>query len=161
MSSNVVNQMAFLRTSRDFPVENLQVLGVELNKMYLDVANTVNTRTISLFPTTTPAQTGEGWFVGGGNSRQQGFRRVYPFTSGTLTFAHGITTSQISAFTRIYGTFVDGSGVWYPLPYVDVTAANNQVNLIVNTTNIVITLGAGSPPTLTSGYVVLEWIVNS
>lgn len=160
MSSNVVNQVPYLRTSRDFPQE-AQPLSLELNKAYIDIANVVNNRIIGLFPTSQPGVTGESWFIGGGNSKQQTLRRVYPFTSSNLTIAHGITTSQISGFTRIYGTFVDGSGVWYPLPYVDVLNVTNQVNLIVNTTNIVITLGAGSPPSLANGYVVLEWLANT
>jgi hypothetical protein len=157
--SSKTTQVPYLRTSRDFPQDSLQ-LSEELNKMYLDVANTVNNRTIGIFPTTQPAVTGETWFLGGATSKRQGQRRVYPFTSSSLTIAHGITTSQISGFTAIYGTFVDGSGSWYPLPYIDVTAVGNQVNLIVNATNIVITLGAGSPPSLANGFVVLEWLAN-
>lgn len=160
MSSNTVNQVPFLRTSRDFPQE-AQPLSLELNKAYIDIANVVNARTIGLFPSSQPGINGESWFVAGSNQKQQGLRRVYPFISSSLTIAHGINTSQISGFIRVFGTFVDGSGVWYPLPYVDVLNVTNQVNIIVNTTNIVITLGAGAPPTLASGYVVLEWLANS
>lgn len=160
MSSSTVNQVPYLRTSRDFPTDNPQALGVELNKWCIDVSQTVNNRTIGIFPTSQPAVTGETWFLGGSTSKRQGFRRVYPFSSGSLTIAHGIVTTQITGFTAIYGTFVDGSGNFYPLPYVDATAANNQIALQVTATNIVITLGGGSPPTLASGYVVLEWLAN-
>lgn len=158
-SSNVVNQVPYLRTSRDFPQDS-QPLSVELNKAYIDIANTVNARTIGLFSTNQPAITGETWFVGGGAQKQQGLRRVYPFTSAGLTIPHGINLSQISGFIRIFGTFVDAGGIWYPLPYIDTVSATNQVNIIVNTTNIVITKGAGAPPTLASGWVVLEWLAN-
>lgn len=153
--------MPFLRTSRDFPVENLQALGLELNKMYIDIANVVNARTIGVFPVSSQAISGETWFTTGSSKKQQGLRRVYPFTSSSLTIAHGINTSQISGFIRIFGTFVDGSGVYYPLPYIDTVSASNQVNIIVNTTNIVITLGGGSPPSLVSGFCVLEWLSNT
>ena len=36
MSSNIVNQVAYLRTSREFPDE-LHQLSVEVNKMYVDM----------------------------------------------------------------------------------------------------------------------------
>jgi hypothetical protein len=159
MSSNTVNQVPYLRTSRDFPQE-AQPLSLELNKAYIDIANSVNARTIGLFPSSNAGITGEAWFVAGSNQKQQSLRRVYPFTASMLIFPHQINLSEISGFVRIFGTFVDSGGSWYPLAYVDVVAASNQVNLIVNTTNIVITLGGGSPPSLMRGYVVLEWLAN-
>jgi len=154
MSSNVVNQVAYLRTTREFP-EEIHQLAVEINKAYVDTADAVNSRTISIFPTTRPAINGENWFITA-NRRQQGFRQIYPFTAaGNIT--HGINVANIYGFTKIYGTFTDGTN-WYPLPYVDVIAANNQVSIYVNNTNIVITQGAGAPPAITKGLVVLEWI---
>jgi hypothetical protein len=156
MASNVVNQVAFLRTSREFP-EELHQLTVEINKAYVDTALAVNNRTISLFNINRPAINGESWFIMN-NQRQQGSRQVYTFGSivAATNIPHGLTTGPLF-FTRIYGTFTDGTN-WYPLPYVDVTAADNQVNIVVNPTNIVVTPGAGTPPTISSGMVVLEWI---
>lgn len=156
MSSNIVNQMPFLRTSRNFPIE-AQPLAVEVNKSYVDIANFVNARTIGIFPSNKPAMTGESWFLK--NQRQQGFRQAYQFTGSSLSISHGINIGNIYAFTRIYGTFTDGTN-WYPLPYVDIAAANNQIKIVVTSTQIVITKGAGSPPTISSGIVVLEWIAN-
>ncbi len=69
LGSNFVNQTAFLRTSREFPVE-AELLTVELNKAYIDTANNVNARTIGLFPSTRPAQGGESWFITA-NQKQQ------------------------------------------------------------------------------------------
>lgn len=154
MTSNVANQVAYLRTSREFP-EDIKQLTVELNKSYIDTSNAVNARTIGLFPTNVSAITGESWLITG-NRRQQTIRRVYTFTAyGSIS--HGINLSNTQGFTRIYGTFTDGS-VWYPLPYVNVTNVNNQVSVTVTSSNIVITGGGGSPPSVTSGYVVLEWL---
>ena len=151
--NNVVNQIAFLRTSREFP-EDLHQLAVENNKAYVDVANAVNTRTIGIFPVNQPAINGESWFLT--NQRQQGLRQVYRFTSAT-SIPHGLNLTNIFAFTKIYGTFTNGTN-WYPLPYVDVVNADNQINVIVTPTNIVITAGAGASPSITSGLVVLEWL---
>jgi len=153
---NIVNQAPYLRTSRDFPEEAHQ-LSVELTRSYIDIAARVNDRIIGIFPTNRPAVTGESWYTAG-QQRSQTLRQVYLVT-GAGSIVHGINTSNIGGFTRIYGTFTNGTN-WYPLPYVDVTAANNQVNIVVTATNIVITVGGGSPPSVVSGFVVLEWLSN-
>lgn len=153
MTTNIANQVAFLRTSRAFP-EQAQPLSVELDKAYIDTANAMNVRTIGLFPTNSAAQTGETWFVT--PTRQEGFRQLYTFTAAG-NIAHGLDLNLIGGFTKIYGTFTNGTN-WYPLPYVDVSSSTNQVNVIVTPTNITITAGGGSPPSITSGFVVLEWI---
>lgn len=155
MSSNNSIQNSFLRTTRDFP-EDLHALSQEIDRTYVDVANAVNLRTIGIFPTKKPIMTGEGWFINA--QRRQGLRQIYTFTAAG-SIPHGINTANIYAFTKIYGTFTDGS-IWYPLPYVNVVNANNQVSITVTSSNIVITAGAGAPPVITSGYVVLEWIAN-
>jgi hypothetical protein len=154
MSGPVINQVPYLRTTRNFPEES-QPLSVELNRSYVDIASKINERTIGLFPTNRPAITGEKWFYNA-NQQQQSIRQIYTFTSAG-NIPHGINLSQIAAFTRIYGTFTNGTN-WYPLPYVDVISATNQVNIIVDPTNIVITAGAGAPPAITNGFVVLEWL---
>lgn len=154
MSVNVVNKNSYLRTTREFP-EEAELLSVEIDRAYIDVASAVNDRTIGIFTSNVPSVTGESWYVTQ-NRRQQTLRQAYAVT-GTGNIAHGINTSQIIGFTRIYGTFTDGT-VWYTLPYVDEAAANNQIKITVTSTNIVITAGAGTPPTVSSGYVVLEWL---
>ena len=63
MSQNVSNQVAFLRTTRNFPLDDPQQLSVEINRSYVDIANAVNTRTIGIFPTNMAAQGGESWFL--------------------------------------------------------------------------------------------------
>jgi hypothetical protein len=156
MTTNTSVNAPYLRTSRSFP-EDAQQLTRELEKSYIDIAQNVNHRTIGIFPTNKSIVNGEQWFIKGG--KQQGSRQIYTFTApGNIP--HGINISLIYGFTKIYGTFVDAAGIWYPLPYVDVVSATNQVNVIVNATNIVITAGAGAPPTIASGFCVLEWISN-
>src|SRR5689334_1521146 len=129
------SQGPYIRTSRHFP-QDPQPLVVELNRSYVDIANHINQRTIGIFATKLAIVTGESWYVSGQN-RQQSLRLVYTF-AGAGNIPHGLNLAQISSFTRIYGTFTDGT-IWYPLPYVDVVAANNQVSIVVNATNIVVT----------------------
>lgn len=151
------NNVAFLRTSREFP-EDIKQLTVEVNRSYVDIANTVNNRTISIFTVNRNALTGENWFITQ-NRRQQGFRQVYQWSDTNLTIPHGINLSSLTNFVRIWGTFFDGTN-WWTLPYVDLTNVNNQINVKVNANNIVITKGAGTPPACQNGLVILEWISN-
>jgi len=154
--SSTINQVSYLRSTRNFPSDS-NLLSIELSKAYLDIAQSVNKRVIGLFPTNRSAITGEQWFLA--TRKQQGERQVYQFT-GAGSVPHNLKFANIFGFVRIYGTFTDGTK-WYPLPYVDTTNANNQVSLVVTSANIVITGGGGvGQPTITSGTVVLEWLVN-
>lgn len=156
MSTNIVNQVAYLKTSRVFPEESHQ-LSVEINKCYVDIANAVNARTIGIFPVNRPAITGESWFLTG--QRQQTLRQVYSFGAippGTnFTIPHGI--KNIVQFTAIYGTCVTTTVDYRPLPYIDPITLTTGVALLVNTTDIRIVTGATAVP-ITQGVVILEWL---
>lgn len=152
-------QSPYLPKQRNFPNDSSQALGVELDKAYIDIALRVNDRTIGTFGIVAPVITGEQWYLKGQSRKQQTLRQVYIFTSAT-SIPHGVNTNQISGFTRIYGTFTDGE-IWYPLPYVDVVDVTNQINIMVTNDNIVISAGAGSPPDIMTGFVVLEWLSTS
>lgn len=153
--NNVVNQVAYLRTSREFPEES-EKLVVELTKSYIDIANNVNVRTIGIFTVNRPAIGGEQWFITK-NQKQQNLRQVYKFDDSNLIITHGINLSSLTNFVRIWGTFFDGTN-WQTLPYVDVLAVNNQINVKVNATQIIVTKGAGAPPAIQNGLIILEWI---
>lgn len=148
-----MNQVAYLRTSRQFPPE-LEGLTVEVDKAYIDTANAINNRIISIFPTTRPAINGESWFITQ-NQKQQGFRQVYTFTT-TANIAHGIDVTRISRFVRNWGEYTDGTN-WYGLIHGSNVAIPGQITFYVSPTNIVFLVGAGAPA-LTSGIIVLEWI---
>ncbi len=159
--NNVVNQVAYLRTTRNFP-EEIKQLSVELNKSYVDIANCINARTIGIFPTTRPAITGESWFIDN-NQRQQTFRQIYSFgaiSAGTeLDIPHGITS--FTGFTNIYGVVTTTAPDYRPLPYVDPSTLTTGMALLVGTVagvpSIRIVLGATAVP-VSSGIVVLEWL---
>lgn len=153
MSTNVVNQMPYLRTSREYPPD-LDKLIIEIDKTNVDTANAVNNRTISIFPTVRPAINGESWFLIG-NQKQQGFRQVYPFTT-TGNIPHGIQFNKISRFVRTFGEYTDGTN-WYGLIAGSNVAIVGQVSFYVTPTNIVFVVGGGAPA-VTNGAVVLEWL---
>lgn len=156
MSANIANQVAFLRTSREFPQDDVNQLSLELSKSYIDIANTVNVRIIGIFPKNKPAVTGESWFLT--TSKQQTLRQVYSFTS-TTSIPHGINISQIDRFTSTYGNYTDGTN-WYGLISGTSVAIAGQILFYITATNIVFVVGAGAPA-LTKGNIVLTWLSNS
>jgi hypothetical protein len=153
MSSNVVNQTPFLRTSRNFP-EEIGQFTVEVNKAYVDTANAVNNRTISLFPSDRPAINGESWFLTG-NLRQQGFRQIYQFAT-TVPILHRIMITTPAQFVRGFGSYTDGINT-YGLIWGSTVAIAGQISFFISPTSIVFVIGAGAPVP-TTGVVILEWL---
>lgn len=157
MSSNLpINKAPYLRTSRDFPT-HANELSEEIGKSYIDISNAVNDRTIGIYSTNRPVITGNSWFLNS-SQKNQTLRQIYTFASAS-SVPHGIKPQDVNSFIHIYGTFTDGTN-WYPLPHVDTTSITNQVSIQITSENIVITAGAGAP-TITNGYVVLEWLTFS
>jgi hypothetical protein len=154
MSANVTNQIAFLRTSRNFP-EDLKQLTVEVNRSYVDIANKVNSRVIGIFTQNVASINGEEWFINTANQKQQGFRRVFPLTSTANPIPHGINIST-SPVVKAYGSFTDGTN-YYGLLYASSTAIAGQLSFYLSGANINFLSGAGAP-TLTSGTIVIEWL---
>lgn len=153
--------MTFVPTYRQFPVKDPENLEKQLVNFHLQSNSAINQRTIGTFPLHVTGQTdfgpnGELWFpLSGSTKPRNGFRLVVQVSDSALTVAHNI--SQINQLTRLYGAFYDGTA-WWPLPYVDVTAANNQINVKVTSTNVVVTKGGGAPPSIASGVVVVEFL---
>lgn len=153
MSSNVVNQVPFLRTSREFP-EDQKKLIIQLNKSWVDLANGVNTRIIGLFPTNRPAITGESWFLNS-NQRQQTLREVFTFTS-TISITHEIQITDPNQFTRCWGSYTDGTKS-YGIIWGTSVAIVGQISFYVTATQIVFLVGAGAP-SISIGRITLEWL---
>jgi len=153
MTSNVVNSVPFLRTSRNFP-EELHQLTVEINKSYVDIANTVNVRTIGLFPTNRPAITGECYFLVK-NQRQQTLRQVYTFTT-TAAIDHNIPVNDPNQFTSCFGSYTDGTNS-YGIIWGTTVAIAGQISFYVTATQIVFLVG-GAAPSISSGRIILTWL---
>lgn len=153
MSTNITNQISFLRTSRNF-TKDIDSLTQELSKTYLDIASAVNSRTIGIFSTNVPSITGESWFINR-NQRQQSLRQAYLFTSNA-PIAHGLNYQSIERFVRGFGSFTDGVN-WYGLIFSTNVPIVGQFSFYVSPTQIVFQ-GA---PAIVKGTVVLEWLSNA
>jgi len=159
MVTNTINQLRapFLESTRDFPEDPKEMSSV-LNRVYVDIANQVNIRTISVYPQNKPISTGETWYLAN-NKRYQSYRQIYTFTSlnvGDNLIPHNI--QNIVQFTKIYGTLVSSVTPFYrPLPYLDVVTLTNGFSISVDNTNIHIVRGATASPT-TNGIIVLEFL---
>lgn len=151
--SSIVNPNAFLVTVRQFPKE-IDELALQTNIAYIDVAQAINNRLTSIYPTSGTAITGGKYYIST-KQVQSEFRRVYSFTS-TANIAHHINLSNIGRFSAMYGTFTDDTS-WYGLIAGTPTAIAGQISFYVTSSDIVFVIGAGAPA-LTLGTIVLSWI---
>ena len=156
MTISILNPSPYLRTSRSFPQE-APLLSVQLTKAYIDIAQTINARTIGLFATTSPQINGESWFIVE-NQRQQGFRQLFTFTAAG-NVAHGLNFANLTQFTKCSGSYTDGTN-WYGAIFGTSVAIAGQVSFYITSMDIVILSGAGAPA-ITSGTIVLEWLSNA
>lgn len=156
MNTAQYNRSPFLQSQRDFS-DKVNTLSNDIFRAYVDIAQKVNQRVIGTYTSNRPSITGESWFLSSIPLQSQ--RQMFPITTAT-SYPHGLDLTQIVGFTKIYGTATDGTS-WYPLPYVDASSATDQIQIVVTSTDIVLTAGGGSPPSITEGYVVLEWLART
>jgi len=153
-----------------------------LTDYLLRAAEAINARELSQFQDASLDAAGENisetisgqqWFTPGDPNRfRYGSRTVVNLTNGLLNHgaglatqsqAHGITTTENTRFTRIWGAATDPGATTltqaFPLPYVDVDALANGIEITVDATNVNLRYGADYSA-FTEAYVVLEWVEN-
>lgn len=153
MTVNITNQSPYLRNSREFSGD-LDAVTIELDKMYIDVAQFVNLRTIGIFPTNKYAFTGESWFINS-NKKQQTLRQTYTFTT-TGSINTGLTT--LPTISRAFGSYTDGTGAQYGLIFGSETAIAGNLSFYLLQTGNVVTIEIIGAHAVTSGIVVIEWL---
>lgn len=165
MTISISTQAPFLRTSRKFP-QDLNILEKELTNMYLDIAFAVNARIIGNY-TNVASLTGSIWntsstAMGTGTFKISTYRQVYNFgtvaPNATLRIAHGITT--LAQFTSITGTCITNFPDYRPIPFADPSVATGNIALLCNNSQVIVINGS-TAPTINSGIIVLEWLVQS
>lgn len=153
---NFLQQSPYLREQRKFPYGDVRELANQSDHAYIDIAQKMNAREIGLYATGFQIVNGQGWYLNGGNLKQQALRQVYQFTvAGNIP--HGLNWASVSFISpNSYGTYTDGTN-WYGVIYASSTAIAGQVSFYVTPTNIVVLVDAGAPVP-TSGIINLEWV---
>lgn len=150
----------FLTPSTYFP-EDFEEFRVKFLEIYRNIANTTNVREISIYDLN-EFLTGQQWYTAGNPQiKRQTFRKAFNLgavAAGTkLNTLHGLT--GFTAFTAIYGTCVTDVVDYRPIPYASATAVDEQIEINVDATTLVISNGAAAP-NITSAIVVLEYLKN-
>jgi hypothetical protein len=146
-----VDDSPYIEDSKFFKEDSLIE---ELNDTYLEIASAVNDRTIGLYPSSVAAITGDKWYLGP-NNPQQTLRRIYKVSS-LAAITHELDTSQIDGFSRLFGTYTNGTN-WFGLIPGSSTSIAGNISFYITTTSIVFLAGAGAP-SISKGFVVLEWL---
>jgi hypothetical protein len=152
-TSSQTIQTTFVPTFKNYTLDNEQMQGV-LQSSHTEMANAVNNRTISTYDLV-EIQNGNQFFSDQPQKKRQAFRKVFQVSDANLTFNHNITGAVI--FYKISGGGTNGT-IFFPLPYVSTTLAN-QIQLDVTSTQVIVTKGGGAPA-ITSGIIVLEYLKN-
>ncbi len=164
-TSSTTIGVPYIITSRQFPTSDPKQLETELTKSYEDISYGVNARTIGMF-NKFQIVTGDQYYADNTSPMnpiqfRQGYRQLFAFTTiaagATLTITHGIT--GITELVHCYGNCVTVTPDFRPIPYSSVTAVNQQIELRVTATQIIISNGAGAP-NITSGTIILEYLLN-
>lgn len=161
MTFNPPNTLSpFLPNYQTFSQDASQFL-IQLTKIYTDIAKYLNIREIGIYELT-ETLTGQQWPTAGNPQQyRQSFRKVFFIGSiapGVLSLTpHGLT--NVTSYTRIYGTAVTNDPDSRSLPYPSAVALTNQIEMRIDATNIIILNGTTSP-TLLSSTVVLEYLKN-
>lgn len=160
MSTNIANISPYLQTTRKFPIDSPPKLETELSKMNLDVATAVNLRSIGIYDVVTTITGNQLYNLTTPLTKRQSQRKVYTFSSiaagATLVTAHGINLiTQLAC--PITGSVVTAIPDFRNIPHVSATLITDQIQVIVDATNITIINGA-TAPNITSGFVILEFL---
>jgi hypothetical protein len=154
------SESPYLSTYLNFPEEKGELSGT-LSRMYGNISYRLNNREIAIYDLS-ERTTGQKW-TDSANLQvpKETFRKIFEIgainTGVTSTTAHGLT--GVSSYTKIAGTAITDTPDNRPIPYADVTAVTDQIEITVNGTNIIIVNGA-TAPNITSAIVILEYLKN-
>ena len=170
MSSSNSIGAPYLPTSKSF-LGSLEDTQTELGKTYIEIARTINSRTIGIF-NTFQIVTGDQYFSNGvpgatsSNSTRQSYRQAYMLgsvaTGATTTIPHGI--NGLTQIVHLYGNCIatpsaTPNAIYRPLPFVDCTNVTYCTALYMDNSNIYVQNGAGADA-IVSGTIIVEYLLN-
>lgn len=147
---------SFVVETRFFHTNDPASLGVELNQMYRDLSQAINQRTVGIYATES-ALTGNKLY--GIQSRPMSTYRVLltatSIANGVTTIPHLITNLSDVLLLSLTGGASD-SPSFISLPYVNVGAPANGIQLSMDATNVYITTTTGDYASY-SALIVVEY----
>jgi hypothetical protein len=161
---------SFLPTTENFSADSEKSME-QLNSVYTDIAKQVNSKEIGRYEFTemlTGQQFADSTDI---QKRNLTYRKLFNFGAiapgATLLIPHGITNIPSAVnptgktiFTRIYGTYLDS--LWYqkPISYASNIGTQFQLDIKVDSTNIILVNGLAGTSSVVSGKIVLEYLKN-
>jgi hypothetical protein len=154
------SKTSFVETSTVFPEDQSQLL-IQLTSRDTTLAYAINIREIAQYETVELLNGQQFFTPGSAQAKRFGYRKVFllPATvaGATTNIAHGL--SGVTAYTHIYGCATTAVPDDRPIPYASATAVNQQIEVKILGTNIVVINGAAAP-NITGGFIVLEYLKN-
>ena len=161
MTFNPVNSLGpFLNSSTYFP-ENFEEFRIRFIELYSQIAQMVNVRDSGIY-NEREFLTSQTWSTSGDPLKPRyTYRKIFFIgaiaAGATSTTAHGLT--NVTTYTRIYGTAITAASDNRPIPYASATVVTDQIEINTDATNITIINGA-TAPNITSSIAVLEYLKN-
>jgi hypothetical protein len=145
---------------------NAEEMNLVLTDYFRYLINALNTREVAIFDEQ-EILTGQVWFNSSDRQKPRyGFRKVIDVgglndftTTSPQNTAHGISINANFVLTNIYGTATDPNTNFIPLPYVDMSGAGANIQLSMDSTNVILDSNADYSA-YTTAYVVLEYLKN-
>lgn len=165
------NPNNFIPESYIFPEDNFEEYDVKLREYLNNIAAAVNTKDSGLYDSE-EVVTGQQFLptfsttTAGNLNYRNVFRKVIDFgalpNATTKNVAHGISTTQDFSIVRLYATATDPGAstlqAAIPIPYVNVAAPADGVQLAMGATNVAITTTTANYTIYTRCFVVVEYI---
>ncbi len=165
------NPNSFIRENYIFPEDNFEEYDVKLRQYLNIMAAAVNTKDSGLY-TDEEIVTGQQFFPiystdnNSSLNYRNVFRKVIDFgalpDNTTKTVAHGITTTEDFSIVKIYGTATDPGATTLnlaiPLPFVSNVPPNDNVQLGMDDTDIIVITNSNTYIAFIRTFVVVEYI---
>lgn len=155
------------------PVSDNVPLDPESIPLYLNnhvrrVSDAVNSKSSGLYILQETGSFKQMYTVGDPQTRRDVYRYVMDLveenggslSAGSYSFAHNIDGLANGTPVMLSGAATDSAGIFFPLPHADATAANLNLQLTADSTNINLVVGAGVANALEQAYVVFEYTKN-
>lgn len=165
------NPNNFLPENYIFPEDNDEEYDVKLRQYLNTMASAVNTKDSGLY-TNEEVITGQKFLPTFGTTTSSSlnyrdvYRKVIDFgalpNASSKGVAHGITTTQNFSVVKLYATATDPGASTLnsaiSIPYVNVIAPNDDVELQMGATTVQITTNSANFTVFTRCFVVIEYI---